>query len=213
MSDADRSIAIRDALAAVGAPVRLLFFEQAIGCDACASARRLLAELADITPRITVETLNLILDKDRAAQHGVDRVPAVIVSASRCDRIRFLGAPTGYELRSLLEAIRISAADDSGLMTRSRAQLAKLTTPVSLQVFFTPGCVYCPQMVILAERLAVESPLISATAIDATQYPDLVQRFNVNGVPKTVINDALEIIGAASEDDVVGAVLSVAERR
>ena len=148
--------------------------------------------------------LNLILDKDRAAQHGVDRVPAVIVSASRCDRIRFYGAPTGYELRSLLEAIRMTAAGDSGPCRRSRAQLAKLTTPVSLQVFFTPGCVYCPQMVILAERLAVESPLISADGHRCHPVSGSGSAYNVNGVPKTVINDALEIIGAASEDDVVG---------
>jgi hypothetical protein len=65
-------------------------------------------------------------------------------------------------------------------------------------------------MVNLANQLAVESAHISATAIDATEYPDLVRRYSVNGVPKMVINDALEIIGAASEAEVVEAVLSVA---
>jgi glutaredoxin-like protein len=197
-------------LAAVTAPVRLLFFEQSIGCESCVPTRRLLEQLADLSPNVSLEVLSLIGDKDRAEQHGVDRVPAVVVSSPGRDRVRFYGAPLGHELMSLLEAIRMTASADSGLSDESRAQLAGLTSPVRLQVFFTPTCVYCPQMVNLANQLAVESPQISATAIDATEYPDLVRRYGVNGVPKTVINDAIEIIGAADEAEVVRTVLSVA---
>ena len=197
-------------LAAVSSSVRLLFFEQSIGCDSCTPTRQLLEQLADLGPYIAVEVLNLILDKDRAAQYLVDRVPAILISSPDRDRIRFYGAPFGHELLSLLEAIRMTASGDSGLSDDSRARVATLTEPVRLQVFYTPTCVYCPQMVTLANRLAVESPLISATAIDATEYPDLVQRYSVNGVPKTIINDELEIIGAAGEAEVVDTVLSVA---
>jgi glutaredoxin-like protein len=197
-------------LAAVTAPVRLLFFEQSIGCESCLPTRQLLEQLADLSPNISIEVLNLILDGDRAAQHGVDRAPAVVVSSPGRDRIRFYGAPVGHELISLLEAIRMTASGESGLSAESRAQLAGLTTPVRLQVFFTPTCVYCPEMVTLANRMAVESAIVSATAIDATAYPDLVRRYAVNGVPKTVLNDVLEIIGAATEAEVVRTVLSVA---
>jgi glutaredoxin-like protein len=181
-------------LAAVTAPVRLLFFEQAIGCDSCLPTRQLLEQLADLSPNVSIEVLNLILDKDRAAQHGVDRAPAVVVSSPGRDRIRFYGAPVGHELISLLEAIRMTASAESGLSAESRAQLAGLIAPIRLQVFFTPTCVYCPEMVTLANRMAVESGLISAIAIDATEYPDLVRRYAVNGVPKTVINDTLEVV-------------------
>ena len=82
----------------------------------------------------------------------------MVVSSPGRDRVRFYGAPVGHELMSLLEAIRMTASGDSGLSADSRAQLAGLTTPVRLQVFFTPTCVYCPQMVTLANQLAVESP-------------------------------------------------------
>jgi glutaredoxin-like protein len=210
VSNADRSTVIQDMLAAVTSPVRLLFFEQSIGCDSCLPTRQLLEQLAGLSPNISIEALNLILDTDRAAQYGVDRAPAVVVSSPGRDRVRFFGAPVGYELTSLLEAIRMTASADSGLNAESRAQLAGLTTAVRLQVFFTPTCVYCPQMVNLANQLAVESVRISASAIDATEYPDLVRRYSVNGVPKLVINDTLEIIGAADEAEVVKTVLSVA---
>jgi glutaredoxin-like protein len=210
VTNADRSDAIRDVLAVVSSPVRLVFFEQSIGCDTCPPTRQLLEQLGDMSPYITIEAFNLVLEKERAAQHGVDRVPATIVCSPDRDRIRFYGAPFGHELMSLLEAIRLTASGDSGLTEASRVRLAGLAAPVSLQVFFTPSCTFCPQMVNLANRLAIESAQITATAIDATEYPDLVRRYNVNGVPKTIINDVLAIIGAASEADVVEAVVKLA---
>ena len=59
----------------------------------------------------------------------------------------------------------------------------------------------------LANQLAIESPLVSSTAIDATEYPDLVRRFNVNGVPKTVIDGSAELLGAVTEEELVRAIV------
>jgi glutaredoxin-like protein len=210
VTNGDRTGVIRDVLAAVSSAVRLVFFEQSIGCDACTPTRQLLEQICDMSPYITIEPFNLVIDTERAAQFGVDRVPAVVVCSPDRDHIRFYGAPLGYEVMSLLEAIRLTASGDSGLNEASRARLRGLEKPVNLQVFFTPTCTFCPQMVNLANQLAIESPQITATAIDATEYPDLVRRYNVNGVPKTIINDALEIIGAATEADLVEAVVKLA---
>jgi glutaredoxin-like protein len=210
VTNGDRTGVIRDVLAAVSSAVRLVFFEQSIGCDACTPTRQLLEQICDMSPYITIEGFNLVIDTERAAQHGIDRVPAVVVCSPDRDRIRFYGAPLGYEVMSLLEAIRLTSSGDSGLTEASRARLRALERPVSLQVFFTPTCTFCPQMVNLANQLAIESPHITATAVDATEYPDLVRRYSVNGVPKTIINDALEIIGAATEADLVEAVVKLA---
>ena len=88
-----------------------------------------------------------------------------------------------------------------------------LSTAVSLQVFFTPTCVYCPRMISLANQAAIESPLVSTVAIDATEFPDLVRRYNVNGVPKTMINDTIEIMGAAPEEEFIAAIARAADDR
>jgi glutaredoxin-like protein len=200
--DADRAD-VSEALAALVVPVQLIFFEQSIGCETCPPTRQLLEQLAGLNERITLEKLNLVLDKDRAAQYGVDRVPAIVVSAPGRDRIRFYGAPFGNELMSLVEAIGMTGTGQTDLSDRSRAQLKTLSTPVDVKVFFTPTCVYCPRMITLSNQIAIESPLVKTTAIDATEYPDLVHRYKVNGVPKTVINDTLELLGAISEEDLV----------
>ncbi len=192
---------------AAASSLRLIFFEQSIGCETCAPTRRALEHIARQDEGITLEAFNLVLDKDKAAEYGVDRVPAIIISGPQGDRIRYYGAPLGNELPGFIDAVRMTSTAETNLSDRSREQLKQLTAPVNLQVFFTPSCVYCPQMISLANQAAIESPLVTTAAIDATEFPDLVRRYSVNGVPKTVINDTLELMGAAPEDDFIAAII------
>jgi glutaredoxin-like protein len=191
--------------------VRLVFFEQTIGCDTCGPTRRALEQIARDNPAVALEVLNLVLDKDKAGEYGVDRVPAIIISAPGCDRIRYYGAPLGNELPTLLQGINMAATGKTELGADSRVRLKELAKPVTLQVFFTPTCVYCPRMISLANQAAIESPLVSAAAIDATEFPDLVRRYTVNGVPKTIINGTREIMGAVPEEQFVAAIAADAE--
>jgi hypothetical protein len=51
--------------------------------------------------------------------------------------------------------------------------------------------------------MAFAGPTITATAVEATSFPDLARRYNVTGVPKTVVNGEVEILGALPENDFV----------
>jgi predicted DsbA family dithiol-disulfide isomerase len=51
----------------------------------------------------------------------------------------------------------------------------------------------------LAHEMAFASPQITAFAVEATEYPDLARRYQVTGVPKTVVDDKVEILGALPE--------------
>ena len=48
--------------------------------------------------------------------------------------------------------------------------------------------------------MAFASSNITAYAVEATEFPDLVRRYQVTGVPKTVVNEQTEILGALPED-------------
>ena len=186
--------------------VRLIFFEQSIGCETCASTRRVLEQIAADNHDVTLDVLNLVLDREKAAEYGVDRVPAIIIAAAANERIRYYGAPLGNELPTLLQAISMAERQETDLSEESQAELQTLSAPVSLQVFFTPTCIYCPRMISLANQAAIASPFVSTVAIDATEFPDLVRRYNVNGVPKTIVNDTMEIMGAAPEQEFIAAI-------
>ena len=61
----------------------------------------------------------------------------------------------------------------------------------------------------LAHRMAVESPHIRATCVEATEFMELSRKYRVSGVPKTVVNGTIEMLGALPEDVFVRTALGV----
>lgn len=51
----------------------------------------------------------------------------------------------------------------------------------------------------LAQRLAIESDMVTADMVESSEFPHLVHKYNVFGVPKTVVNEVVEFEGAAPE--------------
>ena len=51
--------------------------------------------------------------------------------------------------------------------------------------------------------MAVENPHITALAVEVQEFPDLAGRYRVMGVPKTVVDDQVEIMGGLPERDFV----------
>jgi alkyl hydroperoxide reductase subunit AhpF len=134
---------LREAFADMTRSVRLMFFTQTLDCDTCLHTRQILDELPVLSDKIIVDEVNFVLEKDKAAQYGVDRVPAIAVAyddagTERDSRIRFLGAPAGYEFVSLIQAVLLAGGRESHLSEGSLAQLAAVDTPVTMQVFTTP---------------------------------------------------------------------------
>jgi glutaredoxin-like protein len=209
LSEQDRQT-VRGHLAVIEEPVRLLLFTQTFGApDTVLLAKQVLDEIVSLCDLLTLEEVNFVLEPDRARQYGVEHIPTIVLLKGDQDtRIRFLGAPAGYEFMSLIEAVILAGTNDSGLMPDSRALVAEhVTAALDIQVFVTPTCPHCPRAVTLAHRLAVESPFIKASCVEATEFMDLARKFHVTGVPKTVVNESIEILGALPEDQFVRTVV------
>jgi thiol-disulfide isomerase/thioredoxin len=156
LSSADQE-KLREAFTEMTRSVRVLFFTQTFGCETCAQTRQILDELPALsspsvpsgTPgpasspaKISIEEVNLVLDQDKAKQYGIDRAPAIVLLYDDPDakdsRIRFLGAPSGYEFVSLIQAVLLVGGRDSTLTETSRQRLAAVDRPITMQVFTTP---------------------------------------------------------------------------
>ena len=59
--------------------------------------------------------------------------------------------------------------------------------------------------------MARESSHIRASCVEATEFMDLTRKFRVTGVPKTIVNGSIEILGALPEDSYVRGVLGLPE--
>ena len=63
----------------------------------------------------------------------------------------------------------------------------------------------------MAHKLAIENEHITADVIEVSEFIDMAQRYRVQGVPKTVINDRIEVVGAVPEPRFIQEVLKALE--
>jgi glutaredoxin-like protein len=189
-------------------PVKLVHFTQELDCELCPQTRDLLEDVALLSDKLSLEVYNSLLDKEKVSQYGISKVPATVIEGDKDYGIRLYGLPAGYEFAVLLLDILQVSRRNSGLRPESVEKLRSLAQPLHLEVFVTPMCPYCPGAVRIAHQLAIESDLITADMVEATEYPELVRRYAVRGVPKTVVNGSVSIDGSLPESDYIDEVVS-----
>lgn len=180
--------------------VKIINFSQEIECQYCPETRQILEELVELSDKISLELFNFMTNKEEAQKYNIDKVPATIIEGDKDYGIRYYGIPSGYEFSSVLEDVLDVSKRDSGLSKESRELLKQIDAPLRLQVFVTPTCPYCPTSVRLAHKIAIENPFVTADMVEATEFPELSMRYNVRGVPRTMIGDEFHIEGALPEN-------------
>ncbi len=214
---------VRQALAAMTEPVKVVLFTQgegggapnigAVDCDYCTEARQLIEEVAALSDRITLEVRDFAAEAALAEQYHIDKIPALAIMADgpapKDYGIRLYGVPSGYEFSTLIEDLLMVSQRETGLNAKTLDELKRLTQPVHIQVYVTPTCPYCPRAVVLAHRLAMASDLITADMVEANEFPHLSNKYQVYGVPRTVIDDVIHVEGAVPETALVTELLKV----
>jgi len=190
---------VKEALGDLPNPVRLVMFTQEFECQFCSETRQLVEELADVHDKVKAEVYNFVVDKEKAQELGIDKIPAVAVVGAKDYGIRFFGIPSGYEFSSLIESIKLVSLGIPQLSPAGLEFAQALENDIHIQVFVTPTCPYCPQAVVLGFNLALASDKVRAEMVEATEFPHLANKYRVMGVPRSVINEEWHIEGAAPE--------------
>ena len=189
----------------------VLFFgsDDPAECQYCAETRQLLEEVTSLSDKLSLKVFDVHTNQAEAKQYKVDAAPTFVIAGKDGDQIldygvRYKGIPAGHEFTSLVNSLLIVSRRESGLSPETKEFLQTLKSPVHLQVFVTPTCPYCPRAVVLAHQLAVESPLVEAEMVEAMEFPELSNHFNVSGVPQTTINmGVVNVVGAAPESHLI----------
>src|SRR5437870_13033299 len=96
--------AVRKEFQRITGPVKLVVFSQElVAQDLCRQNEQLIKEVAALSARLSVEVLNPVVDRERAAAYGIEDVAATVVEGARDYGVRFLGIPVGYVFRPLLD--------------------------------------------------------------------------------------------------------------
>jgi glutaredoxin-like protein len=182
------------------AEVKLVMFTQEFECETCKDTKDLVLELSELSPKIKAEIYDFSKDKEKVKEYNIDKIPAIALVGKKKYGIRFFGAPSGYEFMALIEDMADVSTGKTKLSAQTKDKLQSLTKPLHIQVFTTPTCPYCPQDVRLVHQFAIENESIRADMVEAVEFPFLCQRYSVISVPKVVINETINFVGALPEE-------------
>jgi glutaredoxin-like protein len=156
-------------------------------------------ELSALSPKLHLETIDFYQQPQAAREHGVERIPAILLDAGGSSRVKFYGIPMGYELTTIIEDIKAISKGVSWLTLQTRIKLRRVNRRVHIQVFVTPTCSLSPAMAQLAHAFALESPRIFADVVEIQEFPALAQAYGVQSVPLIIVNEYTRLTGAVTE--------------
>ena len=186
---------IKSQLGQLRDPVKILFFKPE-NFQYENEMNFLATNIKLISPKLSMEIFALGKNKKMERDYSIDKAPAIILEGKDKRVARFFGLPIGGEFSTFLLDIKDLSLGGPELSQDIARRAKDIDFPVHMQVFVTPTCSYCPQVGKLAHDLALLNDKVKADMIDANIFNDLSAKYNVTAVPKTIINDKIEILGA-----------------
>ncbi|MCK5669931.1 thioredoxin family protein, partial [Candidatus Bathyarchaeota archaeon] len=201
---------ITEILTGLDKHVQIVFFKKADDCQTCPEQEKLLTELTGFSDKLSLKVYDMVLHGDEAMNYKINREPATVIKDETDYGIRFYGLTAGHEFSSLLSTIWL-ISNGTRIHSQLGEMIASIGKPATIKVMTTLTCPYCPQMVQAAHVMAYLNPLITAEAFDVAEYPDLNQKYQVNSVPMTIINETGVLEGAVSLPELFMSVMMVAD--
>ncbi len=176
-------------------------------CQYCGVAVAIAKEVAELHSLIKFEEHKI--DGKLAQEYGLDHAPTVVITDGEKygGRIRYVGLPSGYEFSSLIEDIIDVSRRTAEVSPEVKEKLMTIDKPVKIQIFVTPTCPYCPRAVRTAHRFAILNENITGEMIEAVEFPEWANKWNVMSVPHIVINEDVQFIGAYPDEQYIEYVL------
>ena len=152
-------------------------------------------QLAELSDKVSVNEHKGSLDEGDAKEMGVIHTPAIVLHGKKPYNVKFYGIPAGHEFGALVGSIIDVSTGTAPLENDVIEDIASIDKPITIKVFVTPQCPYCPNMTRLAHQAAIINPLISSEMIESLEFQEETAKYGVFGVPKTILNETTTIDG------------------
>jgi alkyl hydroperoxide reductase subunit AhpF len=192
---------IRESLADLTHPVRLVLFVSDRLCDSCPDAVALGQAIKAAAPKVALETYDITMDRDKSVEYGITRAPSFVVQSTVRRSVTFSGAVEGVSLILLLDAINGVASNRSWFPDRIASTLTLLRHEVAVQVFLESDCTLCKPVAETAMALALTNRMVNTELIVADEFPDLLQKYRIKVLPFILFGGKLSHQGHASESE------------
>jgi len=182
-------------------PVRLVLFTTDAGCEACPGALALVRALKGHMDKIALETYDLVMDRDKSEQYGIQRAPATVVQGADGQAVTFYGGIEDVFLGILINTIHSLADTKVWFPEDITRTLKHLAHDVRIRVFVESDCPLCRPVAETAIGLAIECGFIYTDIIVAEDFPELLRKHAIKKLPLTIFGENLRMEGHVSESE------------
>ena len=176
-------------------------------CPTCDQTQTLIEEVASASPKIELGVHDFFSDPATSQAMGVARIPAILIGSEDQPRVKFYGAPLGYQMAAIVETIRFLSRGVSPLQNGTRRMLRQVARPVHIQVIVSPEEQASAEAAYTAFAMARENPGIVTDAVQIRDFPSLARSLGVNSAPMALVNDFYRVLGPVTEERLLEQVL------
>lgn len=145
-------------------------------------------ELKELSPKIRC----VFKRKDADTQNAGDGIeyPSIRFCSEKGDYLgtSFHGVPGGHEFNSFVIAIYNAAGPGQPIDAELLERIRKLDTRHHIQAVVSLSCTMCPELVMAVQRIALESPAVTADVYDMAHFPELKDKYQIMSVPCMIID-------------------------
>ena len=167
--------------------------------------RDLVIDIADLGDKLEAVVKTKGEDTELEAKVNADKFPVVafLDKDGNYAGVKFHGVPGGHELNSFLLAIYNLAGPGQALDTSVLEAIQAIDKKVNIKVAVSLSCHLCPDVVVGAQRIAIENPNVEAEMLDIANFPELKTKHKVMSVPCMIVNDEKVTFGSKSIQDML----------
>ncbi|MDP1418834.1 FAD-dependent oxidoreductase [Peribacillus simplex] len=166
--------------------------------------RDFLLDVAELGDRLHLELYNKGENTEIEEKINADKFPVVSLlnSNGEYSGVKYHGVPGGHELNSFILAIYNLAGPGQALDSVVLNSIKGISKKANIKVMVSLACHYCPDVVVGAQRIAIENPNVEAEMVDISNFQEIKKKYKVMSVPAMIINDEEVVFGAKKIDEI-----------
>ncbi len=167
--------------------------------------RDLVLDMASLGDKLEAQIVLKGQDEALEQKVAANKFPhvALLNEAGEFSGVKFHGVPGGHELNSFILAIYNLAGPGQALEASVVDAIKSVDKKVNIKVAVSLACHLCPDVVVGAQRLAIENENIETEMLDISDFPELRSKHKIMSVPALIINDEKIAFGSKTMAEMI----------